>query len=295
MLKRIIIAMGLSLFFSLSFPVTASASLIPQDFGSNNGGALQWESDLFFFRLDYPVWMELLDEKQTEQEQQLTELSEALSETETQLEDLTEGPEKQLKILEKEELIKKQRQTREAILLYMAERAQTERDKMLLEEQTDRELMDPLIPRIEGYEAESEALMAEGYTMPATGKETSPFGWRIHPVTHARTLHEGIDLAGPADTPIHAARSGLVTFAGYNKISGNNILIRHYDGQETAYYHMRRLIAQRGQYVHQGEVIGLMGTTGRSTGNHLHFEIRINGVRVDPAPYIFRHRQWESH
>ena len=282
-----------SFIFGFSLHATTQAAIIPQDFSLNNGGSVQWESDLFFFRLDYPQWTQLLETELAERQLELLDIGSQIKELEHESAHLKEGLEKQQSGFQLEGLKAQEKQVRESILLYLAEEAKTEQDKKLLEARADRNMLAPLIYQEEGYELESRALLKEQYAMPTTGKETSPFGWRVHPVTQNRSLHQGIDLANDAGTPIRAAKSGIVTVADYNEISGNNILIRHYDGQETAYYHMQKRLLERGQSVRRGEIIGLMGTTGRSTGNHLHFELRINQVQVDPAPYIYRGSRWE--
>lgn len=289
MIKKIIISFIVGFFLH----ATAQAAIIPQDFSQNNGGSVQWESDLFFFRLDYPHWTELLETKLAERQSELLTIKSQIKELDHELAHLKEGLEKQQSGFQLENLKVKEKEIRESMLLYLAEEAKTEQDKQLLEAKADRNMLAPLIYQEAGYEMESKALLNEEYIMPTTGKETSPFGWRVHPVTQNRSLHQGIDLANDAGTPIRAAKAGIVTVADYNEISGNNILIRHYDGQETAYYHMQKRLVDRGQSVRRGEVIGLMGTTGRSTGNHLHFELRINQVQVDPAPYIYRGSRWE--
>lgn len=272
MIRKIAAALLLSLVLS----VPAQAVILPVDPGWNQGGMVKWESDLFFFRLDYPLWKGLLNQQLEETRLAKTTLATSLKTNTALTEAQRAEGEGELDSLAQAEL------------LYLAELAKTERDRLLLEERPDRSFLPPLLFGLEDHPVEAEALLAETYRMPAIGKETSPFGWRIHPVTGIRSLHEGLDLANQEGTPILAAKSGIVTFAGFNEISGNNILIRHYDGQETAYYHMFRLKAKRGDYVRQGQVIGLMGTTGRSTGNHLHFELRVNGHKVDAAPYIYQ-------
>ena len=289
MFKKIII----TFIIGFSLHATAQGAIIPQDFSQNNGGSVQWESDLFFFRLDYPHWTELLETKLAERQSELLGIKSQIKELDNELGHLKEGLEKQQKGFQLESLKAQEKQIRESVLLYLAEEAKTEQDKNLLEAKADRNMLAPLIYQEDGFEMESNTLLEEEYTMPTTGKETSPFGWRVHPVTQNRSLHQGIDLANDAGTPIRATKSGIVTVADYNEVSGNNVLIRHYDGQETAYYHMQKRLVERGQSVGQGEVIGLMGTTGRSTGNHLHFELRINQVQVDPAPYIYRGSRWE--
>ncbi|MDM7458419.1 MAG: peptidoglycan DD-metalloendopeptidase family protein, partial [Paracoccus sp. (in: a-proteobacteria)] len=99
-------------------------------------------------------------------------------------------------------------------------------------------------------------------------------------------MHEGIDLAGPVGTPIYATGDGVVTFAGRMGAYGNLIKIRHELGTETRYAHLNRIGVRVGQRVSQGERIGDMGNTGRSTGPHLHYEVRVNGRAVDPMSFI---------
>lgn len=99
-------------------------------------------------------------------------------------------------------------------------------------------------------------------------------------------MHEGIDMAGPVGTPIHATGDGVVTFAGRKGAYGNLITIEHELGTETRYGHLNRIRVKAGQRVSQGERIGDMGNTGRSTGPHLHYEVRMNGRAVDPMSFI---------
>ncbi|MBM3604821.1 MAG: M23 family peptidase [Alphaproteobacteria bacterium] len=99
-------------------------------------------------------------------------------------------------------------------------------------------------------------------------------------------MHEGIDLAGPVGTPIHSTGDGVVTFAGRNGAYGNLIKIQHELGTETRYAHLNRIHVKVGQRVSQGDRIGDMGNTGRSTGPHLHYEVRMNGRAVDPMSFI---------
>lgn len=103
-------------------------------------------------------------------------------------------------------------------------------------------------------------------------------------------FHKGIDFAAPAGTDIYAAASGMVVYAQFGVTTydgyGNVIVIRHDDTYSTLYGHCSRLLVKAGQTVQQGQVIALVGTTGHSTGNHCHFEIRVNGNQVDPAPYL---------
>ena len=115
---------------------------------------------------------------------------------------------------------------------------------------------------------------------------TSPFGWRIHPIHGDRRFHNGVDLAGNAGTPIIATRAGVVTVTSYDDVSGYYVTIDHQDGYESKYLHMTHYVVQPGQTVAAGQVVGYMGSTGSSTGNHLHFSIKYNGSHVNPALYI---------
>jgi murein DD-endopeptidase MepM/ murein hydrolase activator NlpD len=99
------------------------------------------------------------------------------------------------------------------------------------------------------------------------------------------TMHPGIDLAGPYGSPIMAATDGCITFAAYDGGYGNAIKIRDWDGTETLYGHMSAFVKTSG-CVHAGDVIGREGSTGFSTGPHLHFEVHVDGVTIDPIPFL---------
>lgn len=114
------------------------------------------------------------------------------------------------------------------------------------------------------------------------GRLASRFGYRVHPIFHTRKLHTGVDLAAPRGTPIYAAGDGTVEKAGWSSGYGQFTLIRHTNGYETGYGHQSKIIVKPGAHVRQGQLIGYVGSTGNSTGPHLHFEIRINGRFVDP-------------
>ena len=115
---------------------------------------------------------------------------------------------------------------------------------------------------------------------------TSEFGWRRDPFTGLKAYHNGIDMAADEGTPIVAAYSGIVGEAGYNSSMGNYIYIEHGDGLRTIYLHASKLYVKKDDVVIKGEVIGAVGTTGRSTGPHLHFSVRLNGEYVSPWDYL---------
>lgn len=115
---------------------------------------------------------------------------------------------------------------------------------------------------------------------------TSEFGNRIDPFTGQRRGHTGMDLAVPTGTPIRAALPGTVTVSQYSSSYGYYVMIDHGNGLSTLYGHNSQLLAQVGQTVEAGDVISLSGSTGRSTGPHLHFEVRVNGERTNPRYYL---------
>ena len=121
---------------------------------------------------------------------------------------------------------------------------------------------------------------AAGLIWPAAGPVTSPFGMRWG------RMHDGIDIGAPMGAPIHAAASGQVIYAAWMSGYGNLTVIDHGGGLATAYGHQSRLEVSVGDQVTQGQQIGLIGSTGHSTGPHLHFEVRVNGVPVDPLGYL---------
>ncbi len=115
---------------------------------------------------------------------------------------------------------------------------------------------------------------------------TSAYGWRIHPTMGDKRFHTGVDFAAPQGTPIYAIASGTVTSAYYNTANGYMVSIAHGNGYGSLYAHMTHFIVSSGQQVSQGQVIGYVGSTGWSTGPHLHFEVHVNGSSVNPMEYV---------
>ena len=123
--------------------------------------------------------------------------------------------------------------------------------------------------------------------MPAdSGEITSGFGYRADPFTGGGAFHPGLDFRGAFGAPIHAAADGTVSFVGQIRGYGNVVEVSHGNGLLTRYAHMSKTMAKVGQRVAAGDVIGAIGSTGRSTGPHLHFEVRINGSVVNPRPFL---------
>lgn len=116
---------------------------------------------------------------------------------------------------------------------------------------------------------------------------TSPFGYRTNPVSGNYGFHTGIDLAVAENTPVAAAYGGVVTSSGESDVWGKYVLVEHSEGFETYYCHLNDIYAPEGTVLRSGETLGLVGSTGWSTGPHLHFEVRIDGIRVDPEPLVF--------
>ncbi len=121
---------------------------------------------------------------------------------------------------------------------------------------------------------------------PVKGWITSGFGYRISPFTHGLEFHEGVDIANALGTPIKAPAEGYVLYAGWARGYGNVLILGHGYGISTIYGHLSKILVKQGQHVYRGDIIALMGTTGRSTGPHLHYEVRVNGVPVNPLNYI---------
>lgn len=119
-----------------------------------------------------------------------------------------------------------------------------------------------------------------------SSRYTSQFGYRINPITNVRAFHTGLDIAAPLGTKIKAAYNGTVSKTGEDSHSGKYIFLTHANGLETFYCHCSEIIAEKGAKIRQGETIALVGSTGWSTGPHLHFEIHKNGKRLDPLPFL---------
>lgn len=139
------------------------------------------------------------------------------------------------------------------------------------------------------YSSSSSEYLGSGrfcWPAPSYTRISSPYGYRIHPIYNTKKFHSGVDLAAPGGTNILAAENGRVISAGWNGGYGNCLVVDHGGGISTLYAHASRLLVSKGAYVTKGQVIAKVGTTGNSTGNHLHFEVLINGKTTDPMAYI---------
>lgn len=150
--------------------------------------------------------------------------------------------------------------------------------------------LDSIVNSVAGGSGNNDKLdslpIENGFLRPVPGQITSYYGYRVNPVTGQYKLHKGIDYAGNYGDPIKASKSGIVEYSGWISGYGNTIILGHGNGVQTLYPHAQSLNVSYGDSVKQGDVIATVGSTGNSTGPHLHFEIRINGEAVDPLNYI---------
>lgn len=124
------------------------------------------------------------------------------------------------------------------------------------------------------------------------GTMTDGFGIRFHPILHMRLMHEGIDIVVGYGTPVHSTGDGVISYVGRRGGYGNVVEISHGYGYTTLYGHLSKALVKAGQKIVRGQVIALSGDSGLSTGPHLHYEVRKNGVHVDPAGYFFNGKEY---
>jgi murein DD-endopeptidase MepM/ murein hydrolase activator NlpD len=155
-----------------------------------------------------------------------------------------------------------------------------------LESETLTEGSALFIPGAKMKGEELRAVIGDLFIYPVRGRLSSPFGWRSDPISGDRRYHAAIDLAANQGTPIKAAMDGRVTSVGFNSTYGNYIIITHPDGYQTMYAHLSTVGVENGRQVLQGKEIGKVGSTGYSTGPHLHFAIYKNGRALNPLDYL---------
>lgn len=141
-----------------------------------------------------------------------------------------------------------------------------------------------------GYLSDRQSLLAAVPTIRpvAIGYYSSPFGYRFDPINGRPLLHAGVDIASPWGTAVRAPADGVVSYAGYYGGYGNLVAIDHGYGLTTRFAHNSRLLVHPGQQVHRWDVISVVGSTGHSTGSHVHYEVRMHGIPVDPRNYILQ-------
>jgi murein DD-endopeptidase MepM/ murein hydrolase activator NlpD len=142
------------------------------------------------------------------------------------------------------------------------------------------------IPGARMPKEELKLALGELFIYPIRGRMTSPYGWRNDPISGVRRYHAALDLASPTGTAVKAAMDGRIATVGYNSVYGNYIIISHSRGFQTLYGHLSATSVKQGAYVNQGGKIGAVGSTGYSTGPHLHFAVYKNGKAVNPLEYL---------
>ncbi len=142
----------------------------------------------------------------------------------------------------------------------------------------------------------SQGIARLGFLWPlfVQGRVTSHFGRRTHPITGDADYHTGVDIHVPSGTAIRASQAGTVLFSGSRGGYGNTVIIKHGNAASSLYAHCERLLVKRGQNVYQGQVIATVGETGRATGPHLHFEIRIDNGNVNPLAFWKNHSEFSG-
>ncbi len=139
------------------------------------------------------------------------------------------------------------------------------------------------VPGAESQQQGDPASQIPDFRLPIQGPVSSAFGLRKDPFSRQVRFHKGLDLAAPEGTPVHAALAGEVIFAGYENGYGNTVVVQHADGLQTRYAHLAAAQVKRGEFVRPEQELGEVGSTGHSTGAHLHFEVIRFGERVDPG------------
>lgn len=160
--------------------------------------------------------------------------------------------------------------------------------EVLAQEEALESDIQSMIAEMERQEAANSITSTGTYIWPLPGYSPgSAYGWRMHPIYHEMRFHAGEDIGAPSGTPILAADSGMATVIADNGNGyGNYIMINHGGGRVTLYAHMSAFAISNGATVSQGQAIGYVGSTGNSTGPHLHFEVRVNGATTDPKSYF---------
>lgn len=140
---------------------------------------------------------------------------------------------------------------------------------------------------LSSLESANEKIRTTPSLRPVTrGFVSSRFGWRMDPITGRRSMHRGVDFSARMGTPVYTTADGVVTYSGVEQTYGNVVEISHGRGFTTRYAHLQRRLVQKGQHITRGDVVGRVGSTGRSTFSHLHYEIEHEGERVDPLRFV---------
>ncbi len=271
------------------------------------GGVTYWqvifEANSFIDLLDRINMVEEINASDRRRIEEMRVVADIVIATQSSLEEEKEELELTRIQLSEDEKRLEEKRTESDDLLYELEKKSEEFELLLAESEA---LQDDLMLEIAAMEKDLEEakhdeylaqLAAQGtnpdsnasWTTPVSGyRLTSPFGMRLHPVLGYYRMHNGVDMACPQGTPIYATRAGKVTRAAYQAGgAGNYVSINHLDGFASIYMHMTNYVVSAGQTVSQGQLIGYVGSTGISTGAHLHFGISYAGTYVNPLAYIY--------
>jgi murein DD-endopeptidase MepM/ murein hydrolase activator NlpD len=205
------------------------------------------------------------------------ELREALEEQREHYRALTEETQER-----QQTLAEKIGEKRSILRRIVGERSVAERAVRELEE--DSAEIEALINRLQGTVSGTPGRGLAAFALPLRGAFTSRFGLRTHPLFGRRHFHTGVDIAAPRGTPVRAAMEGTVLFAGWYGGYGKLVVLDHGNGLSTLYGHLSAILVGAGTRVNRGDIIGRVGSTGYSTGPHLHYEVRQNGRPIDPLP-----------
>jgi len=210
----------------------------------------------------------LAEEQKNAVEQKLNEIAQLKDETEKQ----------------KEALAVKQNEHKNIIAALNTEKSTIE--KALKEEERDSQLLATKIRQLQKPSAPSRGTGVFTWPLPGYSRITSSYGMRNHPILGSTKMHTGVDLGAPSGARVVAADSGTVIFVGWFGSYGNTIIIDHGKGLSTLYAHLSAFEVGEGTQVSRGDTVGRVGSTGLSTGPHLHFEVRLNGNPVNPLQYV---------
>ena len=220
--------------------------------------------------------------------QELLDARDAIEEAKAKLEDTKTSLEtKKSELSKKKSQLNKKQNEADALLAQLSKQV-TENKKNIAELEAEEEKIAKEIAAAAKEASANKQYVGGSFLWPLTGytRISSYFGMRTHPITGKYKLHTGIDLPAPKGTPILSANHGTVIRAEYNTAYGNYVMVDHGGNKKTLYAHMSKMLVKKGDVVSKGQKIGEVGTTGYSTGNHLHFEIIINGSQVNPLNYF---------
>lgn len=244
--------------------------------------SLQGLLDLFYYQERVAEMDKKLIDELRVQAKELARRKDKLGEQKNKLGDLVYEFAQRALMISKEKL--NQQQIAERLRTQRAFYEQAERQLALESQRLEQQIM-----AMESSSKQSKKDMAIGsgnMCIPIQAQITSPFGWRRHPIFGVRRFHTGIDLAAPNHSPIKAADSGNILYTGWYGGYGKVVIVSHGKGKATLYAHLSKIAVLAGKNVTKGDIIGYEGTTGFSTGPHLHFEVRVNGKPNNPLDFV---------